>query len=79
MNDRRAMKRKDRCKDLDFTIDHKLPRSRGGKDNPSNTVPCCLRCNNLKGDLTDAEFRRHVARFGYERIKGMYYAAIIEI
>lgn len=39
------------------TIDHVLPRSRGGKDTWENLVACCLRCNNNKGDRTPAEMR----------------------
>ncbi|THG29856.1 HNH endonuclease [Naasia lichenicola] len=37
------------------TIDHVLPRSRGGADSWENLVACCLRCNNVKGDRTPAE------------------------
>lgn len=37
------------------TIDHILPRSRGGADSWENLVACCLRCNNLKGDRTPGE------------------------
>ncbi|WP_430647729.1 HNH endonuclease [Agromyces sp. GXS1127] len=37
------------------TIDHVLPRSRGGRDTWENLVACCLRCNNSKGDHTPAE------------------------
>ncbi len=37
------------------TIDHILPRSRGGKDSWENLVACCLKCNNVKGDRTPAE------------------------
>jgi 5-methylcytosine-specific restriction endonuclease McrA len=37
------------------TIDHILPRSRGGGDSWENLVACCLRCNNLKGDRTPGE------------------------
>jgi len=37
------------------TIDHVLPRSRGGADSWQNLVACCLRCNNIKGDRTPAE------------------------
>ncbi|EPR76386.1 HNH endonuclease family protein [Leifsonia rubra CMS 76R] len=37
------------------TIDHVLPRSRGGGDTWENLVACCLRCNNLKGNRTPAE------------------------
>lgn len=39
------------------TIDHVLPRSRGGKDSWENLVACCLSCNNLKGDRTPSEMR----------------------
>ncbi|WP_394552782.1 HNH endonuclease [Agromyces sp. MMS24-JH15] len=37
------------------TIDHVMPRSRGGRDTWENLVACCLRCNNAKGDHTPAE------------------------
>ncbi|MBG6214573.1 MAG: HNH endonuclease [Cryobacterium sp.] len=37
------------------TIDHVLPRSRGGRDTWDNLAACCLRCNNLKSDHTPAE------------------------
>ena len=39
------------------TIDHILPRSRGGAGTWENLVACCLRCNNVKGDRTPAEMR----------------------
>ncbi|MCU1569521.1 MAG: endonuclease [Naasia sp.] len=37
------------------TVDHVLPRSRGGADSWENLVACCLRCNNIKGDRTPTE------------------------
>ena len=37
------------------TIDHVLPKSRGGQDTWENLVACCLRCNNKKSDKTPAE------------------------
>lgn len=37
------------------TIDHIMPKSRGGKDTWENLVACCLKCNNSKGDRTPAE------------------------
>jgi 5-methylcytosine-specific restriction endonuclease McrA len=37
------------------TIDHVLPRSRGGQDTWENLVACCLRCNNAKSDRTPGE------------------------
>lgn len=37
------------------TIDHVVPKSRGGKDTWENLVACCLSCNNEKGDRTPQE------------------------
>ncbi len=37
------------------TIDHILPRSRGGKNSWTNTVAACGSCNQRKGDRTPAE------------------------
>lgn len=37
------------------TIDHVMPRSRGGADSWENLVACCLACNNVKSDRTPAE------------------------
>ena len=67
LNEGKALRRGDRNKGLDFTIDHKTPLARGGPDTKLNKVPCCFRCNNLKGDMTAEEFIRYIARFGYER------------
>ncbi len=39
----------------DMTIDHVLPRSRGGKDEWENMVVACLRCNVGKGNKTPEE------------------------
>ena len=37
------------------TVDHVLPRSRGGATSWENLVACCLRCNGAKGDRTPEE------------------------
>ena len=37
------------------TIDHVIPRSRGGEHIWENVVAACARCNHLKGDRTPAE------------------------
>ena len=39
------------------TIDHVLPRSRGGKNTWLNTVAACGGCNQRKGDRTPVEAR----------------------
>jgi len=43
------------CGNAASTIDHIMPRSRGGKDTWENLVACCLKCNNAKGDRTPQE------------------------
>jgi 5-methylcytosine-specific restriction endonuclease McrA len=35
-----------------MTIDHIIPKSRGGADTWENMVVCCSRCNNRKGNQT---------------------------
>ncbi|MBX3085833.1 MAG: HNH endonuclease [Anaerolineae bacterium] len=39
----------------DFTVDHVLPRSRGGKDTWTNTACACYVCNHRKGDRLPGE------------------------
>ncbi len=39
----------------DLTIDHIVPRSRGGGDHWENVVAACLKCNVKKGDRTPRE------------------------
>lgn len=41
--------------------DHRTPVSRGGSDAIDNIAPCCVRCNSMKHDLTEAEFRTFLA------------------
>ncbi|MDX5346888.1 MAG: HNH endonuclease [Hymenobacteraceae bacterium] len=38
-----------------LTLDHVLPRSRGGTSTWSNLITACSRCNNRKGDRTPEE------------------------
>lgn len=38
-----------------LTIDHVMPKSRGGKSNWSNLVAACSRCNSKKGYFTPVE------------------------
>jgi len=38
-----------------MTVDHVLPRRRGGRNIWENLVCACIKCNNKKGDRTPAE------------------------
>ena len=46
----------------ELTLDHVLPRSRGGTSTWENLVACCYRCNNSKGDRTPEEAGLTLAR-----------------
>lgn len=48
------------------TIDHVLPRCRGGGDTWFNLVAACQMCNGLKGDRTPAEARMNMIREPFE-------------
>jgi 5-methylcytosine-specific restriction endonuclease McrA len=43
------------CQRPATTVDHILPRSRGGKNTWHNTIAACDGCNQRKGDRTPAE------------------------
>jgi 5-methylcytosine-specific restriction endonuclease McrA len=38
-----------------LTIDHIIPKSRGGEDTWENLTTACIKCNNRKGDRTPEE------------------------
>lgn len=39
------------------SLDHRQPVARGGRHSLDNLAVCCARCNSLKGQLAEAEFR----------------------
>ena len=45
-----------------LTVDHVLPKSRGGRDTWENLVAACTPCNNRKGSRTPDEARMTLAR-----------------
>ena len=46
----------------DLSVDHVLPRARGGGDSWENLVTSCIRCNAAKGDRTPSEAGMPLAR-----------------
>lgn len=49
-----------------LTVDHVLPRSRGGAHTWTNLVTACTRCNQRKGSLTPEEANMHMIRKPFE-------------
>lgn len=41
------------------TLDHLYPKDYGGISIPNNMVPSCKKCNGLKGNLNEEEFREY--------------------
>lgn len=41
--------------DVPLTIDHIIPKSKGGDDTWENLIAACVHCNNKKGDRTPEE------------------------
>lgn len=45
-----------------LTVDHVIPRSKGGSSEWDNIVACCAPCNRRKGDRLPAQANMHPAR-----------------
>ena len=64
----------------ELTLDHILPRSRGGDNSPINVVTACVKCNNRKSDRTPEEARmplltsQSALRVKLERVVLCHYA-----
>lgn len=64
----------------DLTLDHIMPRSRGGDNSPVNVVTACVPCNNRKSNRTPAEARmplltsQSALRVKLERVLLCHYA-----
>ena len=64
----------------ELTLDHIMPRSRGGDNAPVNIVTACVACNNRKGDRTPSEARmplltsQSALRVKLERVVLCHYA-----
>jgi 5-methylcytosine-specific restriction endonuclease McrA len=49
-----------------LTLDHLLPRSRGGQSTWYNLITACSRCNSRKGDRTPEEVEMKLSRKPYK-------------
>ena len=64
----------------ELTLDHILPRSRGGDNSPVNIATACITCNNRKGSRTPEEARmplltsQTALRMKLERVVLCHYA-----
>ncbi len=59
-----------------LTIDHIMPRSRGGKNTWSNLVTCCSNCNLKKGNRTPEEASM---RMNYKAYEPTIFSSIISV
>jgi len=57
----------------DLTIDHVIPRSRGGMHVWDNVVSACKSCNHRKGGKSIAEARMSLHKDPHEPRAGLYY------
>jgi 5-methylcytosine-specific restriction endonuclease McrA len=55
-----------------LTIDHIIPRSKGGEDVWGNVVVCCIRCNNKKGDRLPEEEGMKLIKTPYKPPSTLY-------
>lgn len=64
----------------ELTLDHIIPKSRGGSDEPENLVAACVPCNQQKDDNTPDEARMPLRaspsalRFGLDKAALKHYA-----
>ena len=65
---------------VELTLDHIVPRSRGGENSPVNIATACVTCNNRKSNRTPEEARmplltsQSTLRVKLERVVLCYYA-----
>lgn len=61
------------CMEKDLTVDHIVPRSRGGRHEWTNVITSCKACNHRKGSKSLQDARMVLASEPHEPRPGMYY------
>lgn len=52
-----------------LTIDHIIPKSKGGKSVPDNYQTLCSACNGLRGNKTTTDYRRNKPEWWLQILK----------
>ncbi|MFH1760535.1 MAG: HNH endonuclease [bacterium] len=55
-----------------LTIDHIIPKSKGGTDSWENIIVCCIKCNNKKGDQLPEKSGLKLKRVPYRPPSNLY-------
>ena len=66
-------------KGSELSIDHVIPRSRGGTDNWENVATACLRCNVQKGNKTPEEANMPLLRNPFRPLSNLNFEATKQI
>ena len=61
--------------DYNSTLDHVVPKIKGGTNHHQNLMPSCGRCNSIKSDLSIDEYRDYLLI----RLNGIYPTGMTEI
>ena len=62
-----------------LTIDHVLPRSRGGGDTWENLATACNQCNVRKGDLTPAEANMELSQEPFQPVHITFFQSLLGV
>lgn len=54
-----------------ITIDHKMPRCKGGTNDMSNLQLACWRCNQFKQAMTEWEFAKKLAEILFNTLRNI--------
>lgn len=65
---KRIMNNEDAASELYATLEHRIPKSRGGNFHKNNIVFSCRACNEAKRNYTEKEFLSLVNLLGFEKV-----------